>query len=117
MATTITPEITRTFLRRLVEGLSVLSFDGEPALSSARLIVSFSSGCMVCVSFSFGITLLLDIVRNSCVLLRVHEPARVLRSCGCRGWVCIDRWRGREPGRPGQVQPCRSPLQRHVIWA
>src|SRR5271154_6845130 len=108
MATTITAEITRTFLRRLVEGLSVLSFDGESALSSARLIVSFSSDSMVCVPFFFGITLLLDIVRNACVLLRVREPARVLRSCGCRGWLCIDRWRWREPARPGPLLRCRS---------
>src|SRR5437879_13864298 len=108
MATTITAEITRAFLRRLVEGLSVLSFDGEPALSSAGLIVSFSSGSMVCVPFLFGITLLLDIFHNSCVLLRVHEPAKVLRSCGCRGWLCIDRWRWREPARPGPLQIGRA---------
>src|SRR5580692_2228004 len=107
MATTITAEITRTFLRPLVEGWSSLSFDGEPALSSARLIVSFSSASMVCVPFVVGITLLLDIVRNSCVLLRVHEPARVLRNCGCRGWLCIDRWRWREPARPGRLQHCQ----------
>src|ERR1700732_1860354 len=108
MATTITAEITRTFLRRLVEGLSVLSFDGEPALSSARLIVAFSLGSMVCAPFLFGITLLLDIVRNSCVLLRVHEPAKVLRSCGCRGWFCIDRWRWREAAWPGPLPRCRA---------
>src|SRR4029077_7061992 len=107
MATTTTAEITRTFLRRLVEGLSTLSFDGEPALSSARFIVSFSSGSMVCVPFLLGITLLLDIVRSSCVLLRVHEPAKVLRSCGCRGWLCIDRWRWRELARPGPLRRCR----------
>src|SRR5580704_18115572 len=100
MATTITAEITRTFLTGLVEGLSALSFDGEPALSSARLIVGFSSASMVCVPFSFGITLLLYIVSNSCALLRVHVPAKVLRSCGCRGWLCIDRWRWRETARP-----------------
>src|ERR1700741_3098354 len=108
MATTITVEITRTFLRRLVESLSALFFFGEPALSSARSIVSFSSGSMVCVPFLFGITLLLDIVRNSCVLLRVHEPAKVLRNCGCRGWLCIDHWRWREPAQPGPLQRCRS---------
>src|SRR6266478_9763103 len=111
MATTITAEITRTLLRPLVEGLSVLSFDGEPSLSSAGLIVSFSSGSMVWVPFLFGITLLLGIVRNSCVLLRVHEPARVLRSCGCRGWLCIDRWRWREPARPGPLLRCQSLLK------
>src|SRR5580700_7858057 len=107
MANIITAEIARAFLRRLVEGLSVLSFDGELALSSARLIVSFSSDSMDCAPLLFGITLLLDIVRNSCVLLRVHEPAKVLRSCGCRGWLCIDRWRWREPARPGRLPHCQ----------
>src|SRR5580693_1932874 len=108
MATTIAAEITRTFLRRLLESLPMLSFADETgALSSVRLIVSFSSGSMVCVPFLFGITLLLDSVRSSCVLLRVHEPAKVLRSCGCRGWLCIDRWRWRETARPGPLQHCR----------
>src|ERR1700740_632767 len=108
MATTVTAEITRAFLRRLVEGLSVLSFDGEPAWSPVRLIVSFSSGSMVSVPFLFGITLLLDIVRSSCVLLREPAPVRAWRNCGCRGWLCIDRWRWREPARPGPLQRCRS---------